>query len=79
MTISARKHSAVIKAVRFARQCGAGLTVAQVGAVMRLRRLYGKSDAVKREQRRYAQFVGAMDNKGVLSWGLLEEMAAYDI
>lgn len=79
MTINSRKHSLLVRSVRQARQFGAGLTVAQVGAVMRLRRLYGKSDAVKREQRRYAQFVGAMDSKGVLSWGLLDEMAAYGI
>ena len=79
MTTSARKHSATLHAVRFARQCGAGLNVARVGAAIRLRRLYGKSDAVKREMRRYAQFVGAMNGKGVLSWGLLDEMAAYGI
>ena len=79
MNAKARKHSATLRAVRFARQCGAGMTVAQVGAVIRLHRLYGKSDAVKREMRRYAQFVGAMNGKGVLSWGLLDEMAAYGI
>lgn len=79
MTINGRKHSLLVRSVRSARQCGSGLNVAQVAAAIRLRKLYGKSDAVKREMRRYAQFVGAMDSKGVLAWGLLDEMAAYGI
>lgn len=76
MTINSRKHSLLVRQVRFARQCGAGFSVAQAGAAMRLRKLGRQSDAVRRELRRYGAMVGVT---GGNAWGVLEELAAYGI
>lgn len=65
--------------VKFARQCGAGFTIAQAGAVRRLKKISQKSPAVRAELKRFARLVGAMDDRGILSWGLLDELAAYGI
>ena len=76
MTINSRKHSLLVRSVRQARQFGAGFSVAQAGAAIRLRKLGNKSDAVRRELRRYGAMVGVA---GGNAWGVLEELAAYGI
>ena len=76
MAINSRKHSLLVRQVRAARQFGAGFSVAQAGAAIRLRRLGNKSDVVRREMRRYGAMVGVTGGR---AWGVLDELAAYGI
>ena len=70
------KHKDLVNSVRQARQFGAGFSVAQAGAAIRLRKLGNRSEASRRELRRFGSMVGVT---GGSAWGVLEELAAYGI
>ena len=65
--------------VQYARQCGAGFSLPQAGAMIRLRRITRRSPAVRAEIRKYATMVGWGRRAGLIKWGLLDELDSFGV